>query len=520
MSPVAMSLPASQPARTAPPSLRVVPRPLAEERPEVLRSYGGLHEARASVVRPSSVAELRDVLVRASREGRRVAVRGGGQSIDDRSLGGDLVVSTERLDAVDVDEARAEVTVGPGATWGAILRRLPAGLVPHVVVTTSAATAGGTLTAGCISRFSPCFGREPRHVRSFDLMTASGAVIRCTPGGENADVFAAVTAGIGYLGVITRITYALLDLRHLLAGRPAGVGLAVETHVRRHASFESMAGELLDALPSPDAPEAVYAVASVDGTGAVHRSRYVAGGGPLRPLPISRRPSPARLALEGLMWPEAVGQAMWKVIFGGYYRVRSSFTDDLFGFTFCMDTNERATSLYRRLGGELYLAQQTFLIPGSPADREASIARVSAFMREAARRLCGQGTPPTLFDVLYIAGEEGRYAGSFAVTAAFVATDRARVEAIGRCLTGLAALCRRVGGYVHLVKNVHARPEDLAAMHAPRLAQHFAVRRRLDPRGVMRNDFFDRIFASCAPPPSRPLPQAEARAEQDLPIAC
>jgi hypothetical protein len=350
-------------------------------------------------------------------------------------------------------------------------------------------------------------------------MTTSGAILRCAREGENADVFAAVTAGIGYVGVITRITYALLDLRHLVAGRPEGVGLQVETRVRRHGSFEAIVGELLDTLPSPGAPEAVYAVTSPDGTGAVHRSRYVAGGGTLRPLPISRRPSPARLALEGLMWPEAIGQAMWKVIFGGYYRVRSTFLDDLFGFTFCMDTNERATALYRRLGGAVYLVQPTFLIPGAPGTREASIARVSGFMREVAARLDAEGTPPTLFDVLYVAGEPGRYAGGFAVTAAFVTADRARVDVIGRCLVGLSGLCLRLSGHVHLVKNVHARPEDLAAMHAPRLAQHFAVRRRLDPRGVMRNDFFDRVFAPSAPPSSRPRPRALA-ADEELPIAC
>jgi hypothetical protein len=85
----------------------------------------------------------------------------------------------------------------------------------------------------------------------------------------------------------------------------------------------------------------------------------------------------------------------------------------------------------------------------------------------------------------------------------------------------LSAVCRRIGGYVHLVKNVHARPEDLAAMHGPRLAQHFAVRRRIDPRGVMRNDFFDRIFAPCAPPSSRPSRRGETTGGDDtLPIAC
>jgi len=329
-----------------------------------------------------------------------------------------------------------------------------------------------------------------------------------------------VTAGLGYLGVITRITYALLDLRHLRAGRPAGEHLQVETHVRRHASHASLVAELLDTIPSPDAPEAVYAVTSPGGAGAVHRSRYVAGGGRLRPLPVSRRPTPARVVLEGLIWPEAVGQATWRFIFDGYYRVRTRFLDDLFGFTFCMDTNDLATSLYRRLGGAVYLAQQTWMIPGSPADREASIARVAGFMGEVARRLGAQGTPPTLFDVLYIAPEPGRDDGGFAVTAAFVTMDRARVGAVACCLVELSALCGTLGGRVHLVKNVHARPEDLAVMHAGSLRRHFAVRRRLDPDGVMQNAFFDRILAPCAPPPPRGPRHLGPASARDLPVAC
>jgi decaprenylphospho-beta-D-ribofuranose 2-oxidase len=159
-----------------------------------------------------------------------------------------------------------------------------------------------------------------------------------------------------------------------------------------------------------------------------------------------------------------------------------------------MDTNVRAASLYRRLGGEVYFAQQTFVIPGSPATVSASSARAGGFMREAARRLAACGFAPALFDVLYLPPDAGRDEGGLAVTAAFVILDRARVDPLADCLVELATLCRSLGGRVHLVKDVHARAEDLAAMHAGRIEQLFAVRARLDPQGVMRNDFLDRVL--------------------------
>ena len=469
----------------------------ASSRRETLHGYGGRHHIRAAVARPRSRGELRETLLRAAREGRRVTIRGGGQSIDDRALGGDLVISTARLDSIEVDAAAACVTVGPGATWGAILRRLPRGLVPHVVVTTSAATAGGTLSADCISRFSPCSGRESRHVTRFELMTVDGRTLVCAREGEHADAFAAVTAGLGYVGVIVSVTYALLDLRALLVVAPPGAELRVETDVRVRAGFDAIVDDVLTARPATGEPEAVYAVATLDERGAVHRSRYVARGGPLRPLPIARPPDLPRLVLECLMWPAPVGRAMWRIILGGYYRLRTSFLDDLASFTFCMDANARAVALVRGLGGEVYLVQQTFVIPAAPAARAASVTRVAGFMRAAARRLTEGGLSPTLFDVLYLPPDAGRDPGGVAVTVAFVTTERARVDALAAILIELSAACRSAGGHVHLVKDVHARPADLAAMHARRLDQLFAVRTRLDPRGVMRNDFFDRVLAAA-----------------------
>jgi decaprenylphospho-beta-D-ribofuranose 2-oxidase len=465
---------------------------------EVVQGYGGRHQARAQVVRPESVRELREILSRAAREGRSVTVRGGGQSIDDRAVGGDLVVSTARLDFIEVDAGASRLTVGPGATWGAILNRLPRGLVPHVVVTTSAATAGGTLSADCISRFSRCFGRESRHVVRFDLLTVGDRILTCEPEGENRDVFAAVTAGLGFVGVIVSITYALLDLRALIDGRPKDQELRVETRARMHRGFEATVADLLAPPTWPGEPEAVYAILGLNGRGVVHRTRYVAGGEDLPPQPIAQRPGPVRMVGEWLMWRGAINRAAWAFGFSVFYGLRRHFLDDVFGWTFVMDGNARAVSLARRLGGEVYVLQQTFVIPGSPATAGASAARTAEFMRDASRQLEAGGFVPTLFDVLYLPPDPGRDEGGLAVTVAFILFDRARVDGLSACLCELSARCRQLGGHVHMVKDVHAHPEDLAAMHGARLEQLVTVRARLDPRGVLRNDFLDRVVTAAA----------------------
>jgi hypothetical protein len=50
------------------------------------------------------------------------------------------------------------------------------------------------------------------------------------------------------------------------------------------------------------------------------------------------------------------------------------------------------------------------------------------------------------------------------------------------------------GGRVHLVKNVHARPEDLRMMYGDALAGFLQVKRRVDPAAILRNDFLERLF--------------------------
>ena len=109
---------------------------------------------------PTNVDELRAIFAHARENGRRVTLRAGAHSFDGQSLGDDLVVSMLAMNTVEV-LAGAKDRVEPGARWGAILAKLkPLGLVPAVTVTTEDATAGGTLSGDCLSRFSPAYGKE------------------------------------------------------------------------------------------------------------------------------------------------------------------------------------------------------------------------------------------------------------------------------------------------------------------------------------------------------------------------
>ena len=142
---------------------------------EELGCYSQMHSTLAEVLTPSDVAELAQIVAEARDGGRRITLRAGGNAFDSQSLGSDVVISLKRLDAIgDVfhDDGDACITVGAGARWGDILDTVsPLGLVPAIMVTTENATAGGTLSGNCLSRFSPTFGKEGGWVKRFELLT-------------------------------------------------------------------------------------------------------------------------------------------------------------------------------------------------------------------------------------------------------------------------------------------------------------------------------------------------------------
>src|SRR5689334_22372283 len=181
--------------------------------------YTGLFEARAAVAKPESVDELREIFRLARESGRRVTIRGGGHSFDAQPIGNDIVISTERLNSIELLEGD-RVRVGPGAPWGSIFAATqPHGLVPAVTVTTEHATPGGTLSADCLSRFSMAYGKEGTRVESFELLTTEGELLQCSAPPAEADwedltraqrAFRGAIGGFGYLGAIVSITYRLL----------------------------------------------------------------------------------------------------------------------------------------------------------------------------------------------------------------------------------------------------------------------------------------------------------------------
>jgi decaprenylphospho-beta-D-ribofuranose 2-oxidase len=488
---------------------------------EDLGCYSGLYSSRAEVRRPADVEQLRLIFAHAREEGRRVALRGGAHSFDGQSLGDDLVVSMLRFDSIEVLAGESKVRVGPGASWGAILAELqPLGLVPAVTVTTEHATAGGTLSGDCLSRFSPAYGKEGGWIESFDLLTTEGELLHCSPPPDDAPhsswtreqrAFRGVIGGLGYLGAVVAITYRVLS-----PGSTDG-RIGVRTIVRKFDTFADLAADLVpaarrmylqDSNPrDPEKLDAIWSALDTRGDGsqsALFFTSTFTTTTKRRRMALHRPKLLIRILVEWVMRVPFLSKLLWRFYFRFMFRDGEEYVDDLEGFTFFMDGNARAKRIAKRFGFKMQNAQQTFVVPSDPGAAggwDQAKDDLVEWLEYAHGFLLERGLTPTLNDVLFLPKDlpfplsaSADLAG-FAVSYAFETSNASTLERVKLAFVELAdALGDRFQGRVYLVKNVFAKRERLAAMYGDPAVRFFHLKRELDPGGILRDPFLDRTF--------------------------
>jgi decaprenylphospho-beta-D-ribofuranose 2-oxidase len=486
-----------------------------------LDCYSGLYSARAEVLEPADVEELSGIFAAARAGGRRITLRAGAHSFDGQALGDDLVVSMVRMNEIEVLPKERKMRVGPGATWGAILARLqPLGLVPAVTVTTEHATAGGTLSGDCLSRFSPSYGKEGEWIESFDLLTTKGELLHCTPPVRGSDrstwtteerAFCGVIGGLGYLGAVVSIAYCVL---------PAKVSdgkIGVRTIVRKFETFADLAADLVPTTKrthledsDPDDPTKLDAIWSAIGprgkeapTLLFFTSTYTASS-ERRRMALHRPKLLIRILVELLMRVTFISKIFWRIYYRFFFGDGEEYIDDLEGFAFFMDGNARTKHLGRRLGFSMRNVQQSFVVPSAPG-AEGGWDRAKDDLVEwldfAHDFLMERDLTPTLNDVLFLPQDlpfllsASADKAGFVVSYAFETSNRKKLQQAEDAFRVLAdVLWEKFQGRVYLVKNVFARQETLAKMYGEHAVEFARLKQQLDPQALLRNDFLERTF--------------------------
>lgn len=174
------------------------------------RNWAGNVTARpVRAVSPASVPELAEVLRRASEDGLRVKPVGTGHSFTATAATDGVLIRPDLLTGIrNIDREAMTVTVEAGTP----LKRLNTALAREGLSLTNMGDIMEQTVAGATSTGTHGTGRDSAsisaQIRALELVTADGTVLTCSKK-ENADIFAVARIGLGALGVITAITFAV-----------------------------------------------------------------------------------------------------------------------------------------------------------------------------------------------------------------------------------------------------------------------------------------------------------------------
>ncbi|PTN00420.1 D-arabinono-1,4-lactone oxidase [Streptomyces sp. VMFN-G11Ma] len=174
------------------------------------RNWGGNVAARpAREIAPASVEELSAAVRKAAEDGLTVKAVGSGHSFTSIAATDGVLIRPQLLTGIrKIDRDAMTVTVEAGTP----LKRLNIALAREGLSLTNMGDIMEQTVSGAVSTGTHGTGRESAsiaaQIRGLELVTADGSVLVCSEK-ENPDVFAAARIGLGALGIVTAITFAV-----------------------------------------------------------------------------------------------------------------------------------------------------------------------------------------------------------------------------------------------------------------------------------------------------------------------
>lgn len=185
-------------------------------RNEYAQDFGSIvHEQPIAVLRPGSVDDIARMVRFARRHGIRIAGRGMAHTAFGQAqvqAGIVIDISTlntiHRIDAHSIDGPSIEVDAG--IRWNTLLdATLAQGLMPPALTDYIGQTVGGTLSVGGVGAMTHRHGTQIDNVIELSVITGEGRLMRCSAT-QRRDLFEAVLAGQGQVGIIVRATMKLI----------------------------------------------------------------------------------------------------------------------------------------------------------------------------------------------------------------------------------------------------------------------------------------------------------------------
>lgn len=424
------------------------------------------------VAAPRDVAEVADVLRRASTSGTGVRPVGSGHSFTGLATprrAGDVLLRLDALDApLGVDTTTGLVTVQAGMRLSALNRGLAArGLAMTNLGDIEEQTVAGAIGSGTHGTGAR-FGGLATQVRGLQLVRPDGAVLDCSPT-QHPEVYDLARIGLGALGIVTAVT---LQTEPLFA-----------LHAREGAApLDDVLERFDDDCAATDHVE-FYWFPHTRRTLTKHNTRVPVGAG-LDPLPRLRA-----------WWDdELLSNVALAAIVGAGRRVPALVRPSTRFAAVALGAREYTDLSYRVFTSRraVRFEEMEYAVP-----RGALVpllrALVDAVDRSDWRIALPVEVRVAAADDVPLSTAYGRETAYVAVHVAPGCPDRAAYFGT------LERLAGEVGGRPHWGKLHGLDVERLRALH-PRLDDFVALRDRHDPQGLLANTHLDRVLGRVPSP--------------------
>ena len=215
-----------------------------EEARRVINAQMDKHPA--LIVQPRGAADVKIAVDFARASNLLVAVKCGGHSPSGKSTCDDgMMIDLSLMRGVRVDSVARTARV----TGGSLLGDLDSEAMAFGLVTTAGTVShtgvGGLTLGGGFGRLARRFGLALDNVRSVDVVTASGELVRASAA-ENPELFWGVRGGGGNFGVVTSFEFALHPMQRQVVGGTIVFPLAQARSVLSfYADYEGVAPDEL-----------------------------------------------------------------------------------------------------------------------------------------------------------------------------------------------------------------------------------------------------------------------------------
>ncbi|WP_093611228.1 D-arabinono-1,4-lactone oxidase [Streptomyces indicus] len=425
------------------------------------RNWAGNVTARpGQEVTPASVEELAAAVRQAAEEGRRVKAVGTGHSFTSAAATDGLLIRPDLLTGIrHIDRAAGTVTVEAGTP----LKRLNLALAREGLSLTNMGDIMEQTVAGATSTGTHGTGRDSAsisaQIQGLEIVTADGSVLSCSAK-ENPEIFAAARIGIGALGVISAITFAVEPV-FLLTAREEPM------------SFDRVTSEF-DALHAENEHFEFYWFPH---TGNCNTKRNNRSAGPEQPVGTVSGFFEDELLSNGLF---QVVNSLGRAVPGTIPAIAKISSKALSARTYT-DIPYKVFTSPRRVR----FVEMEYALP-----REAAVEALRELRAMVDRSKLRISFPVEVrtapADDITLSTASGR-------ESAYIAVHMYKGTPYQAYFTAAERIFTAHGGRPHWGK-VHTRDAEYFASVYPRFGEFTALRDRLDPERVFGNDYLRRVL--------------------------